>query len=75
MPFLLDNKIALTVSQEALNIENELQEKSKQTLASFPIENSGISSNPGIIVEPPPNISRFKIIHLITNWINNKLRL
>jgi len=52
----LDNKIALKVSQEALNIENELQEKSKQSLECLPIEKSDINSNPDIIVEQPPKI-------------------
>ena len=72
----LDNEIALKVSQEALNIENELQEKSKQSLECLPItEKSGISCNSEKIVEPPPNIERIKIVNLITNWITNKLRL
>lgn len=71
----LDNKIALTVSQEALNIENELQEKSKQSLECLAIEKTDISSNPDIIAETPPNINRIKIVNLITNWIINKLRL
>ena len=71
----LDNKIALKVSQEALNIENELQEKSKQSLECLPIEKSDISSNPDIIVEQPPKKDRIKILNLITNWITNKLRL
>jgi ATP-dependent exoDNAse (exonuclease V) alpha subunit len=68
------NKIALTVSQEALNIENELQEKSKQALKCLTIEKPDISSNPDIIVEPPPIIDRIKIVNLITYWIANKLR-
>lgn len=42
----LDNKIALTVSPEALKIENELQEKSKQSLECLPIKKSGIKKKP-----------------------------
>ncbi len=49
----LDNKIALTVSQEALNIENELQEKSKQSLKCLPVKKTVIKSIPDIIAEPP----------------------
>jgi hypothetical protein len=71
----LDNKIALAVSQEALNIENELQEKSKQSLAYLTIEKSSISSNPVVIVATPPTIDRIKVVNRITYWISNKLRL
>nr|WP_315218768.1 AAA family ATPase [uncultured Flavobacterium sp.] len=71
----LENKIALTVSQEALNIENDLQEKSKQSLECLAIEKTGISSNPDIKVETPPTIDRIKIVNLITKWVINKLRL
>lgn len=71
----LDNKKALTVSQVALNIENELQEKSKQSLELLPNEKSGISSNTDIIVKPPPYKDRINIVNVIANWIANKLRL
>lgn len=70
----LDNKIALTVSQEALNIENELQEKSKQSHECLPIEKSGIISNPDIIEERDTNIYKIKIVNRIAFWITNNLR-
>ena len=71
----LDNKIALAVSQEALNIENELQEKSKQSLEYLTIAKSSIISNPILIVATPPTIDKIKVVNRITYWISNKLRL
>lgn len=47
----LDNRIALTVSPEALSIENELQEKSKQSQKLLPFEKTGITSISEVIEE------------------------
>ncbi len=48
----LDNRIALTVSKEALNIENELQEKSKQSQEYLSVKKTVNISIPEVIEEP-----------------------
>lgn len=48
----LDNRIALTVSKEALNIENQLQEKSKQSQEYLSIKKTANISIPEVILKP-----------------------